>query len=72
MRNPRERRSCHSPLSTHPARVPLHLTAKERRTLATIVALLVLGLIGMAVLKDAPDQTVRSRENPPAPPDARR
>lgn len=34
--------------------MPLQLTAKERRTLAAILALFVLGLIGMAVLRDDP------------------
>lgn len=49
--------------------VPLHLTEKERSTLATILALLALGLIGMAVIEDKPapgSETVVTRD-PAAP-----
>lgn len=41
-------------MASNPAPVPLQLTAKERSTLAMILGLLVLGLIGMAVLRDEP------------------
>jgi len=47
--------------------VPLQLTAKERSTLAMILGLLVLGLIGMAVLRETPEDTARaSSPQPPA------
>lgn len=35
--------------------MPLQLTPKERSTLAMILGLLVLGLIGMAVLRESAD-----------------
>jgi len=47
--------------------VPLQLTAKERSTLATILALFVLGLIGMAVLRDPAPAPQASAANQPPP-----
>ena len=52
----------------HP--VPLQLTAKERSTLAMILGLLVLGVIGMAVLRDDLDPE-RPQSSGPAPTAAR-
>jgi hypothetical protein len=46
-------RPCHC---DDPGPVPLQLTAKERFTLAMILGLLVLGLIGMTVLREDPQE----------------
>lgn len=45
--------------------VPLRLTAKERSVLSTVLFLLLLGLLGMAVLRDGEPA---SDGQPPAPP----
>ncbi len=47
--------------------MPLTLTAKERTVLSTVVFLLLLGLLGMAVLRDDPSAPVPQKPNPTAP-----
>ena len=68
LRNPAQQSACQRACAGKTPRVPLQLTSRERTTLATILFLLILGLVGMAVLRDEPpERPAAVRDRPPPP-----